>query len=170
MSALTTFKAQSFNWKTIVLSVLAFWLSGSLLLDLVLMPTMYATGMMAEPGFATAGYSIFGVFNRIELLCAALVLTGILVMRNTHAIASQASQWMVPLAIGLLGVVLVCTYELAPEMSALGLTLNLFEPAAAVPAVMSQMHLEYWMLELMKLVATSILLSFCYRQKEAAQG
>jgi Domain of unknown function (DUF4149) len=169
MSALISFKAQSLNWKTLVLSVLAFWLSGSLLLDLVLMPTMYATGMMSEPGFATAGYAIFGVFNRIELLCAALVLTGVLVMRNTQAIATQASQWMMPLAIGLLGIVLVCTYGLAPEMSALGLRLNLFEPES-VPAVMNQMHIEYWVLELMKLVATSILLGFCYRQKELAQG
>jgi hypothetical protein len=170
MSALTTSKAQPFDWKTIILSVLAFWLSGSLLLDLVLMPTMYATGMMSEPGFATAGYTIFGVFNRIELLCAALVLTGILVMRNTQGLASQAFQWMVPLAIGLLGIVLVCTYGLAPEMSALGLRLNLFEPAAEVPAVMNQMHMEYWVLELMKLAATSILLGFCYRQKEVAQS
>jgi Domain of unknown function (DUF4149) len=166
MSALIAFKAPALSWKTIVLCVLAFWLSSSLLLDLVLMPTMYATGMMSESGFATAGYSLFGVFNRIELLCAALVLTGILVMRNAHAIASQASQWTVPLAIGLLGIVLVCTYGLAPEMSALGLRLNLFEPAAEVPAVMNQLHMEYWVLELMKLVATSTLLGFCYRQRE----
>ncbi|NJR65221.1 MAG: DUF4149 domain-containing protein [Leptolyngbyaceae cyanobacterium CRU_2_3] len=170
MSALTTSKAQHFDWKTIVISVLAFWLSGSLLLDLVLMPTMYATGMMSESSFAVAGYSIFGVFNRIELLCAALVLTSILVLRNTRSIAPPSSQWAVPLAIGLLGIVLIFTYELAPEMSALGLTLNLFEPATPAPSVMNQMHMEYWVLELMKLVATSILLRFCYHQKSVAQS
>jgi len=38
--------------------------------------------MMTQAGFATAGYLIFWNFNRIELLSAALVLTGVLVISN----------------------------------------------------------------------------------------
>ena len=66
-------------WQTLAAVSLGFWLSSCLVLDLVIMPTMYGAGMMAEPGFVSAGYSIFSTFNRIELLCAALVLTGLLV-------------------------------------------------------------------------------------------
>lgn len=149
------------KWRSIGLATLAFWLSSSLLLDFVIMPTMYATGMTTEPGFATAGYSLFGLFNRIELLCAAIALTSVLVI-GTHSSCKQASQWLLPLAIGLLGIVLVCTYSLAPTMSALGMELNWFEPAT-VPALMNQMHLEYWVLELMKLVGVSLLLNWLYR-------
>jgi hypothetical protein len=160
MSALTRSKLSYIDWKTIAISALAFWLSGSLLIDLVFMPTMYVTGMTAEPGFAAAGYSIFAVFNRIELLCAALALTTVLILRNTR---SALSHWSVPLAIGLLGIVIVYTYALAPEMSALGMQLNWFEPTAEVPARMNQMHLEYWTLEIMKFVGTGLLLNQFYR-------
>jgi len=123
------------------------------------MPTLYLTGMTSEPSFATAGYAMFGVFNRIELLCAAIALTGVLILRNHQAI----DHWTVPLAIGLLGIVMVYTYGIAPEMSALGLQLDLFAPAPEVPSRMNQMHLEYWMLELMKLTGSSLLLSTIYR-------
>ncbi len=124
------------------------------------MPTMYMTGMVAEPGFATAGYSMFGVFNRIELLCAAIALTGVLALRSSH---QAIEHWAVPLAIGLLGIVMVYTYGLAPEMSALGLQLNLFEVTSEFPAQMNQMHFEYWVLELMKLTGSGLLLSQLYR-------
>jgi hypothetical protein len=165
MAAITNTVSSRPLWRTIVLATLAFWLSGSLLLDLVIMPSLYATGMMTEPGFATAGYSLFGVFNRIELMCVALGLTGVLVLSNTNRALEQASQWMLPLAVGLFGIVLVCTYQLAPEMSALGLELNWFEPAT-VPALMNQMHLEYWLLEAMKLGGIGLLLSQVYRTAE----
>jgi hypothetical protein len=159
MSVLTTSTPQRLNWKTIALCALAFWFSGSLILDLVLMPMMYMTGMTAEPGFATAGYSMFGVFNRLELLCAAIVLTGVLALRSHR---QTIDHWAVPLAIGLLGIVMVYTYSLAPEMSALGLQLNLFE-VAEVPLSMNQLHAEYWVLELMKLTGSGLLLSQIYR-------
>jgi hypothetical protein len=50
-------------------------------------------------------------------------------------------------------------------MSALGLELNWFEPAT-VPALMNQMHLEYWLLEAMKLGGIGLLLSQVYRTAE----
>ena len=154
------------NWRVLVLATIGFWLSGSLLLDLVFMPTMYATGMMVEPGFATAGYSLFTVFNRVELICAGLLLTGVLALGNTHVVR-RAIQWCLPLTIGLLAIVLICTYYLTPTMSALGAELNLFEPATA-PVLMNQMHLQYWLLELMKLVGLGLLLGRICRQESPA--
>jgi Domain of unknown function (DUF4149) len=159
MTAITsTNTLQRINWKAIAIVSLTFWLCSSLLLDFVFMPTMYITGMMTEPGFAIAGYSLFGIFNRIELICVSLALTSILVLRMGRSL----SHWTVPLAIGLLGIVLVCTYWLSPVMSSLGLELNLFEPAA-VPAAMNQMHLQYWALELMKLFGCAALLGQVYK-------
>ncbi|NJO40057.1 MAG: DUF4149 domain-containing protein [Cyanobacteria bacterium CRU_2_1] len=154
------------KWRSIVLITLAFWLSGSLLLDLVIMPGLFASGMMTEPGFAAAGYSIFGVFNRVELLCAAIALTGILILRTTEKPVSRGSYWATPLSLGLLAIALIYTYVLTPEMCALGIHLNLFESTAIVPALMDQMHGEYWGLELFKLVATSALLILFYRNRE----
>jgi hypothetical protein len=64
-------------WQNIAIGSLGFWLSGSLILDLVIMPTLWTTGMMEGSGFASASYSIFWIFNRIELLCAAAALSSI---------------------------------------------------------------------------------------------
>jgi len=43
----------------VAISSLSFWLSGSLIVDLVVMPTLWATGMMESSGFAPASDSIF---------------------------------------------------------------------------------------------------------------
>lgn len=152
------------KWRTIVLITLAFWLSSSLILDLVIMPTMYATGMMATPDFPTAGYSLFWIFNRIELLCAGVTLTGVLVLKNTES--QHPHRWTVPLSLALLAIGLICTYGLTPEMSSLGLQLNLFATGSEVPGAMNQMHSGYWLLELLKLGATGLLLSTVYKQND----
>lgn len=168
MSAIPNTQFHPSKWRTIVLLALSFWLSGSLLLDLVIMPSMYVTGMMTSPGFATAGYSLFWVFNRIELICAAVALTGILVLQNSPTDSTAAfnlsHRWVLPLATVLLGVVLVFTYGLAPAMSAIGLQLNWFAPALEVPIQMDQLHSSYWVLELFKLTATGVLLGSYYQQ------
>ncbi len=143
-----------------MLATLAFWLSGSLILDAVIMPSMYAAGMMTQPGFASAGYSIFWVFNHLEVLCAALALTGVLVLRNT--ISSTITRWAIPMALGLLIIALIYTYALTPEMSALGMQLNWFD-TSEVPTVMNQMHGGYWLLEVVKFVVGSALLSASYQ-------
>jgi uncharacterized membrane protein len=148
MTAITNTAFSRPKWRTIVLASLAFWLSGSLILDLVMMPGLYAAGMMTQSGFASAGYSIFWVFNHLEVLCAALVLTGVLVL--DHISGTLGNRWMVPAAFGLLMIALVYTYGLTPEMSALGMQLNWFESASDVPAAMNQMHQSYWLLELLK--------------------
>ena len=74
------------SWQSTTIASLAVWLCSSLALDFVLMPGMYAAGMMNEPEFATAGYSMFWLFNRFELICAALICTGTLVMAQAGLI------------------------------------------------------------------------------------
>lgn len=167
MTALTYTVFQRSMWRTVAVLTLAFWLSSSLILDLVIMPSLFAAGMMTSPDFATAGYSIFWIFNRIELVCAAVALTGILVLQNTEGTASSRHQWTALLGLGLLAVTLTFTYGLTPEMSALGLNLNLFESHTAVPALMNQMHQGYWLLELGKLAIGGVLLSWLYRHPNA---
>ena len=164
MTSFTTPAFQHPKWRTVVVATLAFWLSASLILDLIIMPSMYAAGMMTEPNFATAGYSIFWLFNRVELLCAALILTSVLVLCTLSA-ASRQYRWALPLALALLAISLNCTYGLTPEMGALGIHLNLFESATEVPALMNQMHQQYWLLELLKLTAGGILLGAYYKQQ-----
>jgi hypothetical protein len=53
----------------------------------------------------------------------------------------------------------VYTYLLTPEMSALGLSLNLFSATQEIPSEMQQMQQSYWGLELLKLIGTGVLLS-----------
>jgi Domain of unknown function (DUF4149) len=161
MTAFTTAAPQRFNWQLIVVSSLAFWLSSSILLDFVIMPSMFVTGMMVEPGFASAGYSIFWIFNRIEVLCAAAILTGAIALRMTQSAkfgGRQGALW----ALALLAIALTYTYALTPQMSALGLSLSA-EPTA-VPALMNQLHGEYWALEMLKLVGCGALIKFCLHQ------
>ncbi|WP_416668105.1 hypothetical protein [Egbenema bharatensis] len=171
MTVIPNTEAQSSKWRTIILITLAFWVSGSLLLDLIVMPTLYATGMMAASDFATTGYSVFWIFNRIELLCAALALTGVLVVRRTDLNASLP-RWVVPLSVTLLALTLLYTYALTPEMSSLGLQLNAFESSTEVPAAMNQMHMGYWLLELFKFGAAGALLGTYYNsmKREASSS
>lgn len=144
---------KSVIWHKGLALILTFWLSSSLLLDFVVMPSLFAAGMMSQPDFTIAGYGLFWVFNRLELLCAALVLTGIL----AHQEAEQNSLVSVMLGVVLLATSIVCTYFLTPQMSALGLNLNLFEPMHT-PTGMKQLHFSYWILEACKFVAGGWLL------------
>lgn len=164
MSAISSVEFKRPAWQTIVMFTLVFWLSSSLILDLVIMPSLYASGMMAESGFATAGYAIFWLFNRVELLCAALVLTGALVVGRAHDFASSNCRKAILLSMILLGITLVYTYALTPEMSALGLNLNLFEPVSEVPGKMNLLHESYWAMEMLKLVTGGTIVGLCYRQ------
>ncbi len=143
-------------WQSATIASLAVWLCSSLALDFVLMPSMYAAGMMNEPGFSTAGYSMFWLFNRFELICAALICTGTLVMAQAGLV--QSRRMTIALAATLMMIVLAYTYALVPEMSALGLQLDAFSNVSSVPAEMNLMHGLYWLLELLKLVAGGVLL------------
>ncbi|MGD1908787.1 MAG: hypothetical protein ACFB0C_22765 [Leptolyngbyaceae cyanobacterium] len=156
------------RWLPWVMAVGVFWLSSSLLLDLVIMPVMYTSGMMAEPSFAPAGYSLFWTFNRLELVCAAIILTGVLALRKTPGefdvlTSGSRSRWALGIGMALLGVTLICTYGLTPEMGALGVSLDTFAETYAAPAAMDWLHGAYWCLEALKLLGLGLLTGLCYR-------
>ncbi len=139
-----------------VMLILTFWLSSSLIVDLVVMPGLATAGMTTQPGFAAAGYLLFGAFNHVELLCGALVMTGLLVMNHDHW--HSFSRRSIVLSALLLGISLICTYILTPEMSGLGLQLDLFEPVKSLSRNMVAMQYTYWALEVCKLIAGTIIL------------
>ncbi|MEP0870086.1 DUF4149 domain-containing protein [Trichocoleus desertorum AS-A10] len=153
------------QWQTVVIFALAFWLSSSLILDLVIMPSLYAAGMMSQPGFAAAGYAIFWLFNRIELLCAAVALTGVLALRYLQPVYNRKGHAGAVLAAILVAIALLYTYALTPQMSALGMELNLFNTAIEIPVGMNQLHGSYWALELLKFASGGLLLNLCYRER-----
>ena len=176
ISKLSSQSAQQFDWSALVLAIGAFWLSSSAFLDFLLMPMMYETGMMNEPNFATAGYSIFWLFNRVELLCGAAILSGLLVIRQLNAEADREfsvvasgsrSRWALAVSGCLLAIAFTFTYFLTPQMSALGIHLNgvFSEPA---PDAMGHIHLLYWGLEALKLFSVGLLVKLCYQDMKAA--
>ena len=162
---------RQFNWDALVLVVVTFWLSSSVLLDFFMMPMMYESGMMNEPNFATAGYGMFWLFNRIEVLCAAAILTGLLVLRqrdrNEFDVLESGSQSRRALMVSglLLAIALLYTYVFTPQMSALGMQ---FVDGAEAPAAMGYMHVLYWGAEALKLAAAAWLVKVCYRDIKAA--
>jgi hypothetical protein len=152
---------QSF-WQPAVLLTLGFWLGASLLLDWVIMPSLYISGMMTQASFSTVGYVIFWNFNRVELLSAAVVLTGVLALSKTQVNWHRNG---IVLSVLLLVIALLDTYLLTPQMSAIGVNLNLFNAETTIPATMNLLHGGYWVLEVVKLIAGSALLSYCWRQE-----
>ncbi|MEO1591333.1 MAG: hypothetical protein AAFU71_08590 [Cyanobacteria bacterium J06632_22] len=174
MTSFSRLSTQQFRWGSLILFVATFWLSVSLFLDLLMMPMMYESGMMADAGFASAGYGMFWTFNRIEMLCAAVILTGLLALHQrlrdrlqTVIISGSRSRWALGIGGVLLAITLVYTYLLTPEMSALGLSLSAETGTATVPATMGWMHAAYWTLEALKLAAIAGLVKLCYRDVAA---
>jgi hypothetical protein len=162
MNTLSHSGLKQINWSTIVLLTLGFWLSASLVLDLVIVPGLLASGMMAASGFASVGYLIFGIFNRIELVCAALILCSFLVFRHYHNLNPQQERWSTILAGALFAIAIVYTYILTPQMSGMGLQLNQFDVNYGMSDAMIQMHGSYWVLEMIKLISGATLLRWCY--------
>ncbi|MGJ3245410.1 MAG: hypothetical protein ACFE0I_04965 [Elainellaceae cyanobacterium] len=150
------------KWQTAIILTLALWLGGSLILDLVIMPSMYISGMMEQSGFAAAGYSIFEAFNHIEVFSAAVVLTGLLAIQYGASRLVQRARLAIALASLLLIITLIYLYGLTPEMSALGLNLDRFESTPSVPSAMGLMHGSYWVLEICKLALGAVILGLNY--------
>ncbi|MDZ8052257.1 MAG: hypothetical protein RMX68_030075 [Aulosira sp. ZfuVER01] len=152
---------QSF-WQPAVLLTLGFWLSASLILDWVIMPSLYISGMMTQASFSTVGYVIFWNFNRVELLSAAVVLTGVLALSRTQVNWRRSG---IVLSVLLLAIALLDTYFLTPQMSAIGVHLNAFDVETTIPATMNLLHGSYWVLEVIKLVTGGVLLNWCWKQQ-----
>ncbi len=164
MNTISTSSSVEFKrpvWLNVVLLTLGFWLSASVILDWVIMPSLYVSGMMTQSSFASAGYTIFWNFNRVELLCAGLVLTGVLASSQINL------NWQKKIIFGanlLVAITLVDTYLLTPQMSAIGLQLNWFEAITEAPAHMNLLHGGYWVLEIAKLVVGGTLFAWCWKQ------
>lgn len=151
-------------WAQIITLSLALWVGGSLVLDFVVMPSLMDAGMMTSPDFATAGFVTFERFNHLELLAAAATLTGVLAISKRNHGFGAATRSATVLAGLLLAITLLYTYLLTPQMSALGLNLNLFDPQVVIPSGMNAMHVSYWSLEAVKLTVAGWLLHLCDRQ------
>ena len=163
----TTSRVESIKprWQAIVMVALIFWLSGSLIIDLVIMPSLYVSGMMTSPEFAAAGNLMFWGFNRVELVCSGLIATGLMVLNNLSSGFGKQSRTAIILSLVLLAIVLIDTYALTPEMSALGMQLNLFDSATEAPAGMNLLHQGYFAFEAVKFAVGGTLLSFCYKHQ-----
>lgn len=146
------------SWQIVLFGVLIFWLSSCLLIDGIVMPSMYVSGMMEQAGFATAGYSLFWVFNRVELVCAGLILTVVLSLAYLRHPWNRPGAVATLLAVGLLAIAMIDTYGLSPQMGALGLQLNWLSAQVPVVAEMNRLHLEYWGLDLLKMAIVGTLL------------
>jgi Domain of unknown function (DUF4149) len=152
------------RWQTVAMGSLGLWLGGSLVLDLVVMPTLWTTGMMESSGFASASYSIFWIFNRVELLCAAAALSSVLALVEVSRAILETKREMLASAMMLLLIALSYTFVLTPYMSGLGIDLDVLATTKAVPAEMNQLHAIYWVLEASKLGIAGLLLSKCNRE------
>ena len=99
------------RWQTTVCLTVGFWLSACIMLDLIIMPSIYASGMMNISDFTVAGSVMFSVFNRAELLCASLGLTGLLVLSATSNHLIKNSKTAIIFSIVLLAIALIDTYS-----------------------------------------------------------
>jgi hypothetical protein len=154
-------------WQTIIALVLAFWLSCCILLDLVIIPSLFMSGVMSEGTFAPMGNIIFSLFNRIELIAAAFVLTGLCVMWKTAEtnIKTNINSTILISAGFLLAIALTDTYIFTPQLSALGANLDLFTNKSTMCVGMTQMHIAFWVLETTKLFIAGFLLKWSLDQR-----
>ena len=160
MNSISNIEFKRSTWQTAIMLTLGFWLSASLCLDWVIMPSLYFAGMMNEANFSTAGYAVFWTFNRLELLSAAVVLTAVL------AISKTKSNWRlgsIALSGLLLTVALLDTYFLTPQMCAIGSNFSLLA-SHPVSATMNLLHSGYFLLEALKVLAGGILLNWYWRE------
>ncbi|MGK7890279.1 MAG: DUF4149 domain-containing protein [Leptolyngbyaceae cyanobacterium] len=163
----TTITSRYSNWQLLLAFSLVAWLSGSLLLDVIVMPTLYATGMMTSPDFATTGYSLFWIVNRLEILCAALVLTGAMGWSLYHRPQATGTK-AVAIAAVMMTIAVISTYWFTPVMSALSLNLNGLETVETIPTAMNWMHGGYFGLESLKFVLGLSLGIWVYQQDTIA--
>jgi hypothetical protein len=152
------------RWQHLIVGSLGFWLSGSLILDLVIMPTLWTTGMMEGSGFASASYSIFWIFNRIELLCAAAALSGVWALSQVSKPMARQTEMLAGAGM-LLAIAMSYTFILTPYMSGLGIDLDIFTTTKSIPVEMNQMHSIYWVLEASKLGIAGMLLAWGMKAK-----
>ncbi len=154
----------SVDWNIVVMAVLGFWLSASFLLDAVIVPVLFSTGMMADTGFISAGYVLFGVFNRLELVCAAIILTAFVIFKNQNRFGDRQGLNALIIASVLLNIALAYTYFLTPQISGWGLEMETLTVTPTMPTAMIWLHACYWGLEITKFVLGTTLWRWCYKR------
>jgi hypothetical protein len=151
------------NWQAMAMFALGFWLSASFVLDGLIIPGLFSAGMMESSGFASASYLIFGTFNHLELLCAAIVLASCLVLNYRLNLSAIKIDKSIIIAAFLMAIAICYTYIITPQMSALGMNLEVFNHQELLNNSMMTMHVVYWVLEASKLILGTVLLSKLYR-------
>ena len=164
MNTITQLNKKNINWSGIILFSLGFWMSASLLLDAVIIPCLSATGMMAQEEFSSSLYLIFGTFNHIELICAGMILSTVLVFRHYHNFTDKQQNWATIISIALFAIAIIYTYLITPQLTAWGLefNFNLFNSIQTMPKEMISLQGGYWVLEAIKLFAGISLLKIFY--------
>ncbi len=150
------------DWHTVILFTLGFWLSGSFILDFVLIPSLSLTGMMNSDEFAYVGFVLFGIFNRVEMICASLILTATLVEGTQHYFTARKQNLAVIFAIILLLISLAYTYVFTPNLTAWGLCLDQFSTSKPLSVNMILWHGGYWLVEGLKYTLAVTLLRWNY--------
>jgi len=143
-------RAEQSTWTKYLLFILLGWLGATLVLDFVVMPSLYLTGMMTSTDFASAGYVLFGVFNHAEVLAGAAIVTGLLVLLNEGLLLTYSRAATIIQGLTLMVIALFYTYCLTPAMSALVLSID-GSQVVEVTRAMNVLQAEYWGLEFLKL-------------------
>lgn len=150
------------KWQSICLAALGLWLSASLVFDFLIVPSLFASGMMESSNFASFSYLVFGNFNHLELLGAAIILGSSLAINYRHNFSSIKLDSSLVVSSLLMAIALVYTYFLTPQMSALGMNLDQFGAQELPGNLMIGAHIAYWVLEISKLALGTFLLSKVY--------
>lgn len=152
------------NLSAIVMTILGFWLSASVLLDFVVMPVLSTTGMMADSGFIGTGYLLFGVFNHVEVVCAAAILTVFFGFKLEHFFGDRQALNALVIASLLLNITLIYTYLITPQLAGFGLEMTSLDGPATMPQPMLIWQGLYWVLEATKFTLGITLLRWCYQR------
>ncbi|MEB3227655.1 MAG: hypothetical protein VKJ27_04655 [Synechocystis sp.] len=151
------------DWPLLVMGTLGLWLSGSLLVDLLVVPSLSAAGMMSQPDFISAGHLLFSVFNHLEMLLAGVILSGCFVLQQQGFFQQTSQRLSAIVAVGLLAIAIIYTYGLTPAITDLGFDMANFNGLGEMPPGMMPLHWAYWGLELVKITLGVTLLRWCYR-------
>ncbi|MEY2985689.1 MAG: hypothetical protein RLZZ568_2306 [Cyanobacteriota bacterium] len=151
------------DWPLLVMGTLGLWLSGSLLVDLLVVPSLSASGIMSQPGFISAGHLLFSIFNHLELLFAAIILSGCFCLQQQGFFQKSSQYLSVIVALLLLAIACIYTYGLTPAITDLGFDMASFNSAGQMPPAMMPLHWVYWGLDLVKLTLGVALLRWCYQ-------
>ena len=113
--------------------------------------------------FLVLDFSFFGVFNHLEIVCGALVLTGVLTLKNKGFLSSDKEFYHLLWSGLLLFIALAYTYIFIPHLTASGLLFNQYSSQTTMPSAMIIWHGIYWLLEITKLLLAGTLLRWHYR-------